>query len=149
MAIIEPFAALRYDAALAGGLERVITQPYDKISPAMLERYHQLSPYNLSRVVKNTDYAAAAKYLEDWKGAGVLRRDPSPAFYPYFQTYTVPGTEETRTRKALVASLELEPYSAGVVFRHERTLHGPKQDRLELMRTTRLHCELIFLVHED
>ena len=91
MADIAPFAALRYDATRVGGLERVITQPYDKISPAMLERYYQLSPYNLSRVVKNPDYAAAASYLESWKQQGVLHRDPQPAFYPYFQTYTIPG----------------------------------------------------------
>src|SRR5580658_4571642 len=107
MTDIAPFAALRYDAARVGGLERVITQPYDKISPAMLERYHQLSPYNLSRVVKNPDYAEAASYIETWKREGVLRRDPEPAFYPYFQTYTLPGappgSSNVHTRRALIA----------------------------------------------
>ncbi len=150
MADIAPFAALRYDAArVGGGLESVITQPYDKISPAMLERYHRLSPYNLSRVIKNPDYAAAASYLETWKREGILGRDPEPAFYPYFQTYTIPGSREVRTRRALIAALQLEDYSKGVVFRHEQTLRGPKQDRLELMRATRLHCELIFLLYDD
>ncbi len=149
MADIQPFAALRYDAARTGPLERVITQPYDKISPAMLERYHQLSPYNLSRVVKNASYAEAAANLEAWKRDGVLVRDPAPAFYPYFQTYTIPGTSTVLTRRAIVGALELTPYEDGVVFRHELTLKGPKQDRLELMRATRLHCELLFLVYED
>src|SRR5208282_3201972 len=78
---------------------------------------------------------------------------PEPAFYPYFQTYTIPGTDlgtgDVHTRKALIAALELEDYSKGVVFRHEQTLRGPKQDRLELMRATRLHCELIFLLYDD
>ncbi len=149
MAALSPFAALRYDAARVGGLERVITQPYDKISPAMLERYHALSPYNLSRVVKNADYAAAAANLDAWRKQGVLERDPRPAFYPYFQEYAVPGTGEKLTRKALVGALKLSDYSEGVVYRHELTLRGPKQDRLDLMRATRLHCELIFLVHDD
>src|SRR6266404_2348582 len=116
MADLAPFAALRYDAARVGGLERVITQPYDKISPAMLERYHQLCPYNLSRVVKNTDYAAAAANIAGWKREGVLQRDPSPAFYPYFQSYIDPATGEKRTRQALVGALKLEDYSAGVVY---------------------------------
>ena len=149
MADIAPFAALRYDAARVGGLERVITQPYDKISPAMLERYHQLSPYNLSRVIKNPDYEAAASYIETWKREGILRHDPDPAFYAYFQDYTIPGAAQTVTRKALIAALELEDYDKGVVFRHEQTLRGPKQDRLDLMRATRLHCELLFLLYDD
>lgn len=149
MADLSPFPALRYDAARVGGLEGVITQPYDKISPAMLERYHALSPYNLSRVVKNANYAEAATNLDAWRGEGILQHDPKPAFYPYVQEYTVPGTGDRLTRRALVAALKLEPYDAGVVYRHELTMTGPKQDRLDLMRATRLHCELIFLVHED
>ena len=149
MSDIAPFPALRYNAARVGGLERVITQPYDKISPAMLERYHQLSPYNLSRVVKNPNYAEAAANIDAWKAEGVLQHDPQPAFYPYIQEYTVPDTGEKLTRKALVGALKLSDYSEGVVLRHELTMRGPKQDRLDLMRATRLHCELIFLIHED
>src|SRR5205814_1866913 len=114
MTDLAPFAALRYDAARVGGLERVITQPYDKISPAMLERYHALSPYNLSRVVKNPDYAGAAANLDAWRNAGILKRDPRPAFYPYFQEYTVPGSSEKHSRRSLVGALKLEEYSAGV-----------------------------------
>ena len=68
---LAPFPALRYDAARVGGLEQVITQPYDKISPAMLERYHRRSSYNLARVVKNANYAEAAANLDAWKREGV------------------------------------------------------------------------------
>ncbi len=149
MADIAPFSAYRYDAAKVGGLERVITQPYDKISPAMLERYLASSPYNMARVIKTTDYQAAARCLTDWRREGVLVQDQQPALYAYAQTYTVPGAGERRTRRALIASLKLETYSAGVVCRHELTMAGPKQDRLDLMRATRAHCELLFLLHDD
>jgi len=149
MADIAAFSAYRYDAQRVGGLERVITQPYDKISPTMLHRYLAASPYNLARVIKTTDYPAAARCLADWQREGVLVRDPQPALYPYVQSYTVPGTNDRRTRAALIASLTLEEYEAGVVFRHERTMAGPKQDRLDLMRATRAHCELLFLLHDD
>jgi uncharacterized protein (DUF1015 family) len=54
-----------------------------------------------------------------------------------------------RNRRALIGALELTPYEDGIVFRHELTLKGPKQDRLDLMRATQLHCELIFLMYED
>ena len=36
-----------------------------------------------------------------------------------------------------------------VVFPHERTLTGPKKDRLELLRHTRTHFEQIFMLYED
>ena len=39
------------DTATAGPLESLVTQPYDKISPAMRRRYLSQSPYNLVRVI--------------------------------------------------------------------------------------------------
>jgi uncharacterized protein (DUF1015 family) len=149
MADLQPFAAWRYDPAAVGSWEDVITQPYDKISPAMLPRYLERSPFNLARVIKTADYSAAAAHLTAWKEQRALIQDPAPALYPYFQQYAVPGTGELRTRKAVIAALRLEDYTAGVVHRHEWTLSGPKQDRLELLRATRMQCELIFLLHDD
>src|SRR3989304_118508 len=48
MARIYPFRAFRYQTERAGApLKNLVTQPYDKITPAMQERYYQLGPYNL------------------------------------------------------------------------------------------------------
>lgn len=149
MARIQPFAALRYDRNKVGALENVITQPYDKITPQMIERYRGLSPYNLSWVIKNADYADAARRLREWTEAGVLRPDPQPAIYPYFLRYRAPGTSTDVTRKGFIAAGKLEPYEAGVVFRHERTLTGPKQDRLQLLRATRAHFGQLFMLYSD
>jgi uncharacterized protein (DUF1015 family) len=43
----------------------------------------------------------------------------------------------------------VEDYSSGVVFRHERTLSGPKKDRLDLLRSTRAHCGQLFMLYSD
>ena len=45
MATVVPFRALRYDPArvVAGD---VVTQPYDKITPEMQERYYAASAFN-------------------------------------------------------------------------------------------------------
>ena len=43
----------------------------------------------------------------------------------------------------------LEDYDRKVVYRHEQTLSKPKADRLNLLQTTRAHCELIFMVYSD
>jgi len=44
MAILHPFRALRYDPARVEP-QLAVTQPYDKITPAMQEKYYEASPY--------------------------------------------------------------------------------------------------------
>jgi uncharacterized protein (DUF1015 family) len=157
MAEIAPFSALHYDAQAVGGLERVITQPYDKISPEMQARYYDLSPYNLARIIRRRPdaaerdpYSAAADEFRGWLERGVLRRDTTPALYPYSQEYTVPGDPGQRKRRSgFIGLVRLEEYAAGVIHRHEETLSGPKTDRLSLLRATRAHFGQIFLLYSD
>jgi uncharacterized protein (DUF1015 family) len=158
MAQVYPFRAFRYNPARAV-FDRVLTQPYDKISPAMQEKYYASDPHNLIVVEKgraypsdtpqNSVYTRAAAALEDWIRTQVLVQDPAPSFYAYTQEYTVPGTEERRTRRGFIGAGKLEEYSARVVFRHEHTLSGPKADRLELLRYTKTHTGQLFMLYSD
>jgi uncharacterized protein (DUF1015 family) len=158
MAQVYPFRAFRYNPARAP-FDRVLTQPYDKISPAIQERYYAADPHNLIVVEKgrgypgdtpqNNVYTRAAAALEDWIRENVVVQDAAPAFYAYTQEYTVPGTEERRTRQGFIGAGKLEEYSAGVVFRHEHTLSGPKADRLELLRHTKTHTGQLFMLYSD
>ena len=50
MAQIFPFQAYRYTDR-AGRLQDLVTQPYDKITPAMRERYLAANPHNLVRII--------------------------------------------------------------------------------------------------
>src|SRR5262249_45987893 len=61
----------------------------------------------------------------------------------------VPGTSLRRTRRGFIGAGHLEEYSAGVIFRHEHTLSGPKADRLELLRNTRTHTGQLFMLYSD
>src|SRR5215469_3028783 len=158
MAQISPFHAYRYNVARVKFAD-VVTQPYDKITPSMQERYATLSPYNLIAVEKGKPsakdsssdnvYRRAEKALEQWIREGLMTRDPRPGIYVYFQEYTLPGTQERRTRKGFIALGRLEDYSAHVVFRHELTHTGPKADRLELLRHTRTHTGQLFMLYSD
>jgi uncharacterized protein (DUF1015 family) len=158
MAEIFPFRAYRYNAARVEPA-KVLTQPYDKITPAMAEKYAAASPYNLITIEKgkslptdtpeNNVYTRAAKALDEWISAGVIVQDAVPSLYAYFQEYTVPGTNERQVRKGFITVARLEDYSAGVVFRHEQTLSGPKADRLELMRHTQVHTGQLFMLYND
>jgi uncharacterized protein (DUF1015 family) len=158
MAKILPFSPYRY-SEIAGPLVSLVTQPYDKITPGMRSTYLSQSPYNLVRVIlgetRDTDdsgdnvYTRAAQHLRDWIEGGVLERDREPSLYAYFQEFRVPDTGEYLTRKGFIGLGQLEDYSAGVVYRHEQTLSGPKKDRLELLRQTRAQCEQLFMLYPD
>jgi uncharacterized protein (DUF1015 family) len=158
LARIYPFQPYRYTSA-AGPLQDVVTQPYDKITPEAQARYLAQSPYNLVRVIlgerkpedneSDNVYTRAAGYLNSWISSGILAQDAEPGVYPYFQEFTVPDTGERLVRKGFIALGAVEDYSADIVYRHERTLAGPKKDRLELLRHTHAHCELIFMLFPD
>ncbi len=158
MAQVQPFRAFRYNPARAP-FDRVLTQPYDKISPAMQEKYYAADPNNLIAVEKgrsypddspqNNVYTRAAAALEHWIHDNIVLQDSAPAFYAYTQEYAVPGTGDRHTRRGFIGAGKVEDYSAGVVFRHEQTLPGPKADRLELLRHTRMHTGQLFMLYSD
>ncbi len=157
MADIHPFHALRYNLQRVSA-SQVVTQPYDKITPAMQEKYCASSPYNLVRVIlgrrelgDNTlenVYTRAASFSREWRAQGILQEDSSPSVYRYSQVFTDPSGRKFE-RRGFIALGRVEDYSAKVVFRHEQTLAKPKADRLDLLRATRVHYEQLFLLYED
>ncbi len=158
MARIYPFRALRYDPSRVK-MEDVVTQPYDKISPAMQDRYYESSPYNLVRVIlgrhfandneEENVYTRAAHTLKDWRKQGVLVEEAEPALYGYSQTYTVPHTDEVRERRGFIALGHLYDYADKVVYRHEQTFPKHKSDRMSLFKATRTYCEQIYMLYSD
>jgi uncharacterized protein (DUF1015 family) len=158
MADIHPFRAFRYDSQRVSPAQ-VVTQPYDKITSAMQDRYYAASPQNLVRIILgrreendnavNNVYSRAAAYFREWRQQGILRQDSEPSIYVYSQRFTLPGSSTELERRGFIALGRIEDYSAGVVFRHEQTLAKPKADRLDLLRATRAHFGQIFVVYED
>src|SRR5678815_4834249 len=50
MADVRPFRGLMYNPREAS-IDKVVTQPYDKISREMQDRYYALDPHNIVRVI--------------------------------------------------------------------------------------------------
>ena len=158
MAEISPFRALRYHPA-AAPLADLVTQPYDKITPRMQERYYALSPYNFVRLVlgkrqegddeSRNPYTRAAESYGEWRRQGILLPDPEPALYAYSQRFPIQGEEGERERTGFIALVRLEDYQSGVICRHERTLTAPKADRLKLLQATAAQFEPLFLLYSD
>ncbi|MCU1312567.1 MAG: hypothetical protein JWM54_324 [Acidobacteriaceae bacterium] len=160
MARIYPFRATRYNPT-AVRVEEVVTQPYDKISPAMQQVYYGRSPYNLVRIILGLPelfdepgvddvYTRAARDFQEWRLNGILQTDNDPSIFAYSQRFQVPGRPgEMCERRGFIALGGLEDYSAKVVFRHEQTLSKPKSDRLNLLKATRAHFGQIFMLYSD
>lgn len=159
MARVYPFRALRYNPSRVR-IEDVVTQPYDKITPAMQQRYYDRSPYNLVRIIlglpelfdndDNNVYTRAAADFSAWRKSSVLALENEPAVFAYAQRYAVPGSlGVVRERRGFIALGEIYDYAEKVVFRHEQTLAKPKSDRMNLLRSTRAHCEQIYMLYSD
>ena len=158
MAEIIPFKALRYDSHQVR-IEQVVTQPYDKITPEMQDKYYELSQHNLVRIILGrsgeTDspgfnvYTRAAEYLHDWRAGGILKQDPEPSIYLYSQIFAVPGTHDVAERRGFIALGRVHDYADQVVFRHEQTLSKPREDRLNLLRHSKAHFGQIFMLYSD
>jgi uncharacterized protein (DUF1015 family) len=151
MAVVKPFLGVRYNEQKVN-IKDVVTQPYDKITPHMQEAYHRRSNYNIVRVIlpyESPDkYERAGEYLREWLKDGVLMQDETPCIYPYHQEFTAP-TGGRQTRKGFCAILKLEDFSTGVVLPHEKTLSKPKEDRLNLLKATKMHLGQIFMLYPD
>jgi uncharacterized protein (DUF1015 family) len=174
MARIYPFRALRYDTSRVR-MEDVVTQPYDKITPEMQQRYYEASPYNLVRIIlgkhepddteaqeflpageeAHNVYTRAAEWLREWRREGILAEEAEPALYGYSQSYTVPHSAaagkpaEVRERRGFIALGHLYEYADKVVHRHEQTFPKYKSDRLALFKATRAYCEQIYMLYSD
>ena len=154
MTKIEPFAGLRFNPEKAGDLAQVMAPPYDVIDPPLQDKLHQRSPFNVVRIDLAKEegelsrYAVAQHAFNTWKQKGVLRRDPKPSIYLYFQTYSLPGGQRL-TRKGFIARRRVESFAEGGVKPHEQTFPGPKADRLKLMQATNASFSPIFSLFPD
>ena len=160
MAEIFPFRAATYSLKGIPDLSGVVTQPYDKITPEMQDRCYERDPHNLIRILlgrgepedneEENVYTRAGKTFQRWVHEEILVSQRQPALYPYFQQYQPPDRPGLRKmRKGFIGLTKLEEYSMGIVHRHEETHSGPKQDRLELLKSTRAHFGQLLVLYPD
>ena len=126
--------------------------------PDLQQKYYELHPYNITRLIKGKElgdddaahnvYTRAGEYYHTWLDAGYLLPETQPALYVYRQTFSLPNGQQ-RTRNAFLTAFELTEFEEGIVLPHERTLSGPKVDRLNLLRATAMNFELIFMLYPD
>ena len=153
MPTLRPFRALRFDVS-SGDLSALLAPPYDVISPAQRQALLAQDPHNVVRIelpadlgsATDDDYRAAAGTLSAWQRDGVLVRDATPTVTVHRMSWAdADGQRHTAT--GVLAQLRLEAFGPGAgVLPHERTLGGPKLDRLRLLEATRANTSPVVLL---
>ena len=154
---IVPFHGIRYDEGRAGALADLICPPYDVIGDEQREALYAKSPHNFVRIEHgkpgpdddpvDNRYTRAKASVDEWLEKGVLRVDPTPAFYLYDHYFEVGG--ERLRRRGFLGALRLHQLGRGIVRPHEQTTPKEKADRLRLLRLTRVNTSPIFGLYED
>lgn len=158
MAQIAPFCAIRYDfTKLGGDVSGVIAPPYDVLDQnnkdALLARNDRnIVGADLPHIPPKSAgpaeaYQQSATMLEQWLADGTLTREQKPSLYLYHQCFEHAG--QRYVRRMFIARVRLVPFSDGSVLPHERTFGGPKEDRLALMKATRVQLSPIFGIFTD
>ena len=86
-------------------------------------------------------YTRAADLLRDWRAQGALRETAGPAWFLYEMRFAFQGHD--RRIRGVVAAVDVEPFGGGVVP-HERTLPGPVEDRMRLLRAVRANLSPVY-----
>lgn len=154
MAELAPFRGLRYDVERVSA-SSVLAPPYDVIDEGFRKQLAAKDSHNCVHIILpqgegDAKYQHARDELESWQSQGILVRDARPAIYRYHQEYrSAELGEQLIVRRGFVAAVKLHAYDDGVILRHERTLKGPKIDRLKLWHATRCHLSQIFTLYSD
>jgi uncharacterized protein (DUF1015 family) len=159
MAKVKGFRALRYNlGAIDADPADLLAPPYDVIDADEQDALYERHPANVIRLIlnrqhdsdtaENSRYTRAKRHMMDWLAEGILVQDAEPGLYAHHQTFTdATGTEHTR--KGFLGAVRLATYDEEIVLPHERTLRGPKVDRLELMKACDSNLSPVFFLYDD
>ena len=157
MVDITAFKALKYNPEKISSLSRVVSLPYDVISPKMQDEYYSLSKKNIVRIIlrkqaaargedKGDRYALSAKEFRNWIEEGTLAYENKPVVYLHRQSFAVNGRLCVRT--GLLCLVKLEEFSKKKVLPHENTFPSHKADRLKLLEACEANLSPIFGLYE-
>lgn len=154
MVTFKPLRALRYANDI--DLALVTAPPYDVIPPAEQRVLESRDAHNIVHLTLGSErpndsyssnkYTRAASFLRDWIDSAVLIEDPEENFFLYRVDFELGGRPQSSA--GVIGLLELEPFGDSVLP-HEKTMPGPKADRLELLRATEANLEPLWFIASE
>ncbi len=156
MAEIRPFKGFYYDGSKVDP-QKVVTQPWDVITPEMQQKYYDADPHNIVRIIRGRDipgdnenenkFARAGRHFREWLSEDIFVRDAVDSIYLYTQKFRL--GESDCIRRGLVAAVQLEDYESKIILPHEHTFAHHSADRLHLLRETKANFGQIFVLYSD
>jgi len=157
VARVSPFRGVRYAHHPGADITPLTAPPYDVISDELRHDLLSRDPHNvvalelpegtLDRTAAGNRYETGGARWRSWLADGILVTDAVPTIYALEQRYNV--GEEQVVRRGFIAAVGLEPFSAGVVLPHERTLPKAIDDRLNITRATAANLSQVFGMYAD
>jgi uncharacterized protein (DUF1015 family) len=157
LAEVSEFKGVRYNPEAIHYMADVICPPYDVISPQEQEAFYERSEYNFVRIEhaldqqgdddKHNKYTRSRDSLNQWLKDRVLIQDTVPNYYVHEHSFEIGETK--RRRLGIMACVRLEPWEKKIIFPHEFTMSGVKEERLKLMKACHADCSPIFGLYED
>jgi uncharacterized protein (DUF1015 family) len=150
---LNPFRGIRYPHR---DLAQRVCPPYDVISPAEQHDLYGRHPHNAVRLElplpEGDDdverYRRAADTFSRWLEEGILARDAQECFYVYRQDFLDPREGVRRRVAGVIGALTLEEFGdRSGILPHERTMPGPKVDRLRLLRACPVNVSPLYLIY--
>jgi uncharacterized protein (DUF1015 family) len=155
VARLRPLRGVRFDTQHVD-FGSVLAPPYDVISAAQQEDLYTRDLRNIVRIdfgkeldgdVLGSDdrYTRARGHLESWLGLGILVRESEPALYVVDHEFV--GEDGRRhVRRGVLGRVPARRWEESEVLPHERTMRGPKEDRLALMRSTSMQTSPVWVL---
>lgn len=153
---VRPFRAWRYNRPDVD-ITPVCAPPYDVIDASQREELLAMDDHNvvalelpdgpLDSSLPGNRYETGERLWDEWRATGVLAQDADPALYVLEQRFTLDG--KPVRRRAFIAEVGLEPFDAGIVIPHERTLPKALGDRFELIKATGANLSQVFGLFDD
>jgi uncharacterized protein (DUF1015 family) len=151
MAEILPFKAWRYNKELSSNIEELTSPLFDVVSEKQrLKLYqHPFNSIHLSVPSGPDPSNNAAMLLDVWKKSGILKQDPLPGIYVYYQYFTLPGSKKEYCRKGFICHIKASNFDEKIILRHENTIPKAVNDRVDLLEKTLLHASATHGLYTD
>ncbi|WP_347159197.1 DUF1015 domain-containing protein [Pontibacter chitinilyticus] len=141
MAEILPLRPWRYNDSLGLNISELTCPLFDVVSQKQRETLYQnpLNSIHLSVPRGPQPAEAAAQLLARWKEEDILKQDPLPGIYVYYQYFQLPGSDKTYCRKGFICHIKAYDWKENVLLRHENTIPSAVNDRIDLLNATELN----------
>ena len=142
MATLKPFRGWRYAPQFTEQIGKLISPPFDVVSAKQRAILYQ-EPYNsihLSVPKPEHSVQFAAETWNDWQESEVVVQDTLPSIYVYYQCFQLPGVAKPYCRKGFIMMIKAAYWEEKIVLRHEDTIPGSVNDRVELLEATQLNA---------